>query len=947
MFDPSGHGTDRGMARQSSAVALPELVTREDWYARMHERLGAVPACLTAFEREVMLRAAAREAVASGVKPPFRLRPGLLAEILMFYDALRRHRRTLDMFERLAVGELEPSADVDRGARRMLRQTRFLIATLRAFEARIADSGLLDEHALRERLLTSRSSDPFRHVVLTVPDQAAGAEGLWRADFDLLTRLPDLEQIDVVATEASLAAGFHERLHEVLPGLEEERIDVSCPSPALRTPSTPDGALWFTQRDREEELLSVVRTLKGMMRADASPAAGAVTAATPRLDDGIAVVFQRPLPYLYLARHVFDTCGVPFQAFDALPLAAEPYAASVDLVFDFVASDLARSATVALLRSPHFEFLIDDRVLTRGEVAALDRRLRAVQYRGTAERLETLVSEWTARPAAADLQAAAQAARAALEASRELEALARSGSAFTLLDTLLVFLQRHDTDVPGADPLQLRHRRARAAILGAIRDLRHAHAVYDPEACEASDLRSTLRRWIESSTFSPHTGTGGVYLVDAPAAAYGRFSDVVILGLVEDEWPPRRRRSIFYPAWLLRQLGWPADTDGSRAARAAFRDLLRLPTHRLTLSTFQLEEDTVVGPSTLLEDVADEDLITVQANDSAGMRVSVEEALASDPVVTSVAHGAAADWLAIRLAHTDADTSGFVEATGSSSLQPYSVSRLERYLECPFKYFAAAVLRLDEESAEAFALTPRERGQLLHKVLRRFFERWQRSGRGNVDQQSLDDALDGCRRVVESVLQQLPDSERALERVRLLGSIAAPGPLERLLRLEAEAWAQPIRERLLEHSVAGTLPSAADTDRHPVALKGTIDRIDLLHDGTFRLLDYKLGRKPTGSRAIQLPVYATLAAQHLTGRHGVSWTLGEAAYVTFRGASLLGSMATRGRDVSTSLATGQARCLEAVDGIERGEFPVTPAEPFRCSWCGYATVCRKDDVGEF
>src|SRR5258708_29348328 len=47
-----------------------------------------------------------------------------------------------------------------------------------------------------------------------------------------------------------------------------------------------------------------------------------------------------------------------------------------------------------------------------------------------------------------------------------------------------------------------------------------------------------------------------------------------------------------------------------------------------------------------------------------------------------------------------------------------------------------------------------------------------------------------------------------------------------------------------------------------------------------------------------------------------------------------------------ALAEGQATLLAVVDGIERGEFPVRPDEPFLCSWCAYAGVCRKDYVGD-
>ena len=47
-----------------------------------------------------------------------------------------------------------------------------------------------------------------------------------------------------------------------------------------------------------------------------------------------------------------------------------------------------------------------------------------------------------------------------------------------------------------------------------------------------------------------------------------------------------------------------------------------------------------------------------------------------------------------------------------------------------------------------------------------------------------------------------------------------------------------------------------------------------------------------------------------------------------------------------ALADGTARFVAAIDGIERGEFPVKPEEPFLCTRCGYAGVCRKDYIGD-
>jgi hypothetical protein len=121
------------------ALALPVLGPRADLYDLLHERLPAAPRRLSAFEREVMLSACARDADQSGTPAPFTLRPGLVAEVLQLYDALRRQLRTVHRFEEYLSEELERDVDIDRGAVRMLQQTRFLayrLSRLRAARAR-------------------------------------------------------------------------------------------------------------------------------------------------------------------------------------------------------------------------------------------------------------------------------------------------------------------------------------------------------------------------------------------------------------------------------------------------------------------------------------------------------------------------------------------------------------------------------------------------------------------------------------------------------------------------------------------------------------------------------------------------------------------------------------------------------------------------------------------
>jgi hypothetical protein len=982
------------LSAASPALLLPDLITRAELYQKLHERLPGAPPILTDFEREVIFRRAALDAAGRGTPAPFRLRPGLIVEILGFYDELRRRDKTVAAFERLMVASLEASAEIDRGAERLLQLTRFLCSAFGIFERRIAESGRLDEHGLRARLLETggvrpqsldqpltgdrpqqidlhvgptgdvsphplghppdrgypngvrpqerpqeptigvrpRQPGPYRHVVVTVPDQSADAGGLWLADYDLLARLPGLERLDVIATENVLAAGFHQRVHDALPGIEEERVGTPAPLPLLSAPEPPPGGealRWVVCRDREEELAEVARAIKRR---------------TPVRLERTAVVFQRPLPYLYLARQVFADAQVPYQALDALPLAAEPFAAALDLIFSFAIAEGTRASLVELLASPHWRFEVDGNMVGRPHLAAADRLLRDVKYLGGWERLSSLAAEIDIDGQNEARRTASLALRAAAAAGAGLRALIDAPTASEQVSALLAFVAAHERQPQSTDEWYERHLRARAAILSALESLRDAHRLHDDEPVPIAELSGTVRRWIEGQTFSPRTGARGLTLLDAPAAAYADVDELRLVGLVESDWPDRTRRSIFYPSSLLTQLGWPSDADRLAAARARFHDLLTLAKTRVAVSLFTLEDDAIVPPSPFLEELEDAGLPIERTPTPPAARLFLHEALADEPIMPSALAGAPLEWLTLRASRSPAAGSMFHGEAGTRETTVYAVSHVERYLECPFKYFAAYVLRLPEERDEESGLTPQERGQFLHDVFQQFFVEWQASGRGSMTMENVADAVVMFERVAEAHLATLSESDRALERTHLLGSAAAPGLAERAFAFEIEQGGEVI-ERLLEHELVGQFVFTTAAGPRSVRLRAKADRIDLLTDGTLRVVDYKLGKAPKAARALQLPVYGVCAQQSLEGRHGRSWTLGRAGYVAFREKNAfvnLGSSST----LAEAVSAGQERFLAALDAIERGEFPPRPDEPFICTRCGYAAVCRKDYVGD-
>ena len=120
----------------------------------------------------------------------------------------------------------------------------------------------------------------------------------------------------------------------------------------------------------------------------------------------------------------------------------------------------------------------------------------------------------------------------------------------------------------------------------------------------------------------------------------------------------------------------------------------------------------------------------------------------------------------------------------------------------------------------------------------------------------------------------------------------------------------------------------------------------LLDDGTFRLIDYKLGWPPDRSRALQLPIYSVCAEQQLASHSGRSWQLGEAMYLAFKGPKRVVPLFAKPADRDKVLSDAQQRLADTLDAIARGEFPPTPDDVYRCETCAFTAVCRKDYVGD-
>lgn len=321
----------------------------------------------------------------------------------------------------------------------------------------------------------------------------------------------------------------------------------------------------------------------------------------------------------------------------------------------------------------------------------------------------------------------------------------------------------------------------------------------------------------------------------------------------------------------------------------------------------------------------------------------------------ALAEGAVAEAARDSDAFTEYD--GFVPEAGPR-LDPrvsgaaVSPTSLEELAKCPFRYFLQRGLGLDpiEESEPNpdVWLDPMTRGSILHAlyaaIMREIRDR----------QETPDPARHGAR------LRQL--GEEALAAHRALVPPPSDGVFDRearelqsdlalFLRFEAEEHAT--RTPLgFEIGFGGATEGEALGRREPVTLdlgeglrfrlRGRIDRIDRLADGTYEVVDYKTGgaflpgglqATFAGGRQLQHALYALVAMDLLRERDAQARAVGSYYFPTSRG--------RRERRVRPAATQAQAAAVlrDLFDVLAAGAFVHTPAVDDDCRFCEFGRAC--------
>lgn len=792
----------------------------------------------------------------------------------------------------------------------------------------------------------------------------------------------------VPAFSPSRSAGVDaatESLREVFAEFAVERVEPRHGSPELRSvsrslyrddadaPSTvPQDLRWRELPTPEREVRYVAREIRTALAAGVA-------------EDDIGVVVPGLDAYEDPLADAFDAFGLPYDA-----------GSDAGLADTFVGSALA--GLVALADGPprasDLTELVTNPVVGAFEtefedaVVAAERRVDSARVEAVCDALSDphadTVRELLGRlsPVGGEsLDDATETVRSALEALRVPEAV------------------DGDARVDAA--------RERAA-LERVRELLDSFAER-PATTTGLPPVPAFRRAIEgASVRGGGGGSDGVVVLDHLDAMNAAFDRLYVVGLTADRFPSLRR----HPAFFERM----ADAHPELAVLdERLRDRYVLSTlfgnaGAVTLTTPETAPDaSAVVRSPILDELARvtgiepetgadaricsrEDLQRAiapredrrRALDAAGGRgdLTADQTARADRGIACAAARSAPD----RSAHDGLLRPETVaELYPPEEREPYSASRIERYVNCGFQFYAEHVLGLEDDAEIERTPDPLETGSYVHDALERFFTGLQSEPGERVDLGARDRA-ELEERMLRAATAELaaadfgysgPFYRRWLE--QLFAGLADPesnphyggsrphrtverGLFSRFVEREHERGGDAL-PAWFEAPFGRGLDGAPDAEAFEIDLpngdavefRGYVDRIDVGvgdEGAEIRLFDYKTGSTPamtetTGGTAFQLPLYLLAAEQVLDADLEEFAALSATYYQTKPPNTLheprgIESKFDTRRELERFLAeTVPGRLRTLTDAIERGRFHTTllSESDAGCEHCAYSRSC--------
>ncbi len=324
----------------------------------------------------------------------------------------------------------------------------------------------------------------------------------------------------------------------------------------------------------------------------------------------------------------------------------------------------------------------------------------------------------------------------------------------------------------------------------------------------------------------------------------------------------------------------------------------------------------------------------------------------------------------------------------------FSVSQLEKYVSCPFKYFASTILKIPEKLSYDVILSPLERGNIWHIILFRFYTELQaeihsgenREGFSTIrlNKSGFEDYLEKLYKITNEEFERynFESPYFTIEKEALTGVSGRKGLLDIWLQNEMSMQeSSGYYPAIFEFSfglpnIRGEMPFPPVKLEEGFYLKGKIDRIDIKQATPNKILiiDYKNSvgsfksmNDITNGKSFQMPLYLKsfteiskeegkplIAAGGLYQSKSPKYEKGK---IIRQRLILAIKDETAGIDSISTFAVGSPEeqeslidnslvmALEIKRNIEAGSFPVLPDSKQVCRYCTYQSVCRIRETG--
>ncbi len=287
-----------------------------------------------------------------------------------------------------------------------------------------------------------------------------------------------------------------------------------------------------------------------------------------------------------------------------------------------------------------------------------------------------------------------------------------------------------------------------------------------------------------------------------------------------------------------------------------------------------------------------------------------------------------------------------VLATHQLASRPYSVTALERFAACPYRFFLNAILRLrPRETVEQIThLDPLTYGRILHVAQFLILKKLEEEDLLPVRADNLPRVLDISEQVFRQVAADFKDElAPAIERIWHDELDRVRTDIRGWLRHESQAtggWVPHRYEFTFGMRPHGPADPASVLEQAVLAgglrLRGAIDLVEKREDGKVRVTDYKSGkvRVPDGAvlfggESLQ-PILYTLAYEALTGDQVAAARL----YYCTEKVGYVERGVEPDEEALQVVSEFQRRVDEA---IQEGLFPAAPR--LGCLFCDYLPVC--------